>query len=336
MASLTDNPLSEVLIRHREDFNRRFLRARHNNRRLSGGQFSSVLKTKAAPIVQAVAAVSPESLDESVSALYDICLRLTGLDLLGPGSHMDALDQAFVQLLPMLGRLIAKAPESIVGSVANAVYNLELEPAADAQRWIGIMQNIAGREIDTGQFLDVGTVAAWVCGMAHYRQSALKTAKKLPLGLLSLVFGLRSEQSEASLHQKLSNPWYHPLRQQNHTVQLQRVAHCGGFRGFGGPFVDPPEVTRFGDQLYAFDSQCAWLIFADAHGVVLRRFGSSLPEGDPEDRAHFGLDRKGNVSRNDLKAHLPELASWSSLASTEHTLAVALPHSHRIFLVAAA
>jgi len=334
MAGVTDSALAAVLLRGREDFNQRFLRARHHNRRLSAERFSKVLRGQAAPVAQAVAAIVPARLDATVSALYDNCLQLTGLDLLGPGSHMPAMDLAFERLLPVAAPLIAKSPDRVIGSVANAVYNLTMEPAADALRWIDTMTTVGQDCEDVDRFLRAGQVAAWACGMAHFRSSVLTAAAKLPLGLLLPIFGLDGEAAAVRLLEDLADPWYVPSRPHEQTRELRLVARTGGFIGFGGPFANPPEVARFGDRLYAFDHQHAWWIFADAFGVVLRRFGNSLPDGNPVPPTHFDLDRKGNVSYGALKSRIPHLAGWSSLASTEHTLAVTLPHSHHLFLVA--
>ncbi|MBF0255913.1 MAG: hypothetical protein HQL47_05505 [Gammaproteobacteria bacterium] len=324
---------ADALTGQRETFNQRFLRAQQQNRRLDGERFAAVLRDQAAPVAEAVAKVAADRLDPVVSVLFDVCLHLTGLELMGPGSHLPQLDRAFRQLLPTQAALIAEDPERLIRSLSNAVYNLAMEPAADADRWIELMQALTPSIETPERWLEAGSVAAWRCGMAHYREGALTAAAQLPREILAPLFDLKPDDLPEDLLERLANPWYRPAA---HPVEpsLHLVGRTGGFQGFGGPFVEPPEVARFGDQLYAFDRQQAWTLFADGFGLVMRRYGTELPPGEPVEWSQFGLDRKGNVSRGELRAHLPQLADWSSLAATEHTLAVTLPHSHHIFLVA--
>ncbi len=324
---------ANALTRQREAFNQRFVSAQRQNRRLDGERFAEVLQTLAAPIAEAVAEVATDELDPVVSVLFDVCLHLTGLELLGPGSHVPQIDRVFQQLLPSQARLIAENPEQLIRSLTNAAYNLAMEPAADADHWVELMQALSPLVETPEQWLAAGSVAAWCCGMAHYRAGALTAAADLPREILAPLFGLTVDELPEQFIEQLANPWYRPGA---HPAEpsLALVGRTGGFMGFGGPFVEPPEVARFGDHLYAFDRQQAWMLFADGFGMVLRRFGTELPPGEPVEWSQFGLDRKGNVSRGELSARLPQLADWSSLAATEHTLAVTLPHSHHIFLVA--
>jgi hypothetical protein len=335
MAGVSTHPLAETLNRHREDYNQRFLLARQQNRRLSAEQFAQVLRQQAAPLAEAVAASAPQQLDAVVSALYDNCLRLTGLDLLGGDLRLQEMERVHEQLLPALAEPVARAPQQTINAFSNAVYNLAMQPGADAHRWITIMTELGGLAGGPDSLLQAGGVAAWRCGMAHYRADALQQAATLDEGMLQKIFDLQTAPARDALLRQLQDPWHLPGAEEA-PRELRMVGRTGGFIGFDGPFADPPEVTRFGEQLFAFDRQQSWQIFADAFGVVLIRYGNDLPEGDPEEWTHFGLDRKGKLSRDGHSARYPELANWSSAASTEYTLAVTLPHSHHIFLLALA
>lgn len=338
MAELT--ALASALRRRRDDYNQRFLRARHLQRRLDPADFLTVLRRHAAPLFEHLAerlaaqqtTVSDAELDRLVSPLYDLCLQLTVQDLLGPGARVLVMAELFDQLLPHLAGLVVAQPERVLAALSNAIYNLALEPAADPRCWIERLLALAPHLTSVEALLQAGQVAAWRCGMAHYRNGALAVARQLEPDLLAALFE-RPQAETGPLLDELADPWFDPAVSTGEK-RLQLVGRVGGFVGFDGPFADPPEVTRFGERLYALDSQQAWLLFADRFGAVLKMQGSDLPAGDPEEEICFGIDQAGNVSRGAYRAHFPELADWRSVASTEHSLVVTLPHSHYLFLVA--
>ncbi|EIC20342.1 hypothetical protein [Thiorhodovibrio frisius] len=338
--------LAEALLRRRDDYNQRFLRARYLQRRLAPDDFQDVLRRYAAPVAEGLAerTSSDAELDTIVSALYDLCLQLTAQDLLGSRARVPVLAELFDELLPCLAGLIAEQPERVLVALCNAAYNLALEPAADPRCWIARLVALAPRLASVDALLLAGQVAAWRCGMAHYRESALQAARQLEPDLLAALVDqpqIQNEpQSEAQnekaaerLLAALSDPWFDPAARVGEK-RLQRVGRVGGFVGFDGPFIEPPEVTRFGERIYALDSQQAWLLFADRFGQVLKGQGSDLPAGAPDDSTHFDIDTDGRVSCGKHRARFPELAGWRSAASTEHSLVVTLPHSHYLFLVA--
>jgi hypothetical protein len=329
MAGLMDPRLAELLEARREALNQRFLQVRHQHRQLAPADFSEVLRERVLPVAEAILRAAPERLEPAFEALYDGALRLTALDLLGPGSRQPLMDRAFVELLPRAAHLIAPAPGESIPALLNALYNLNMEPAADAERWLGIMLEQAGEESNSGVYLDAGKVAAWICGMAHYREGALAIAPRLPREQLALMLG---DSNGSDPLDQLSDPW--GTAETNPQPRL--VGRAGGFVGFGGPFVEPPELACFDGQLYAFDRQGAWRLYADRFGILLRRYGTDLPAGDPQENPGFRINRKGEVRLGQQSANLPQLAGYSSQAATDHTLAVALPHSHHLFLVALA
>ena len=355
-ASIPESPppltgaLAGVLRGGRADFNQRFRRARYRDRRLSAASFSGILRDVVAPLAEAVAAQAPGQLEAVVSALYDGCLQLVGLELLGPGARLPVMEEVFTRLLPAAVPLLAQDPERVVASLANAVYNLAMEPSADAARWIEIMTAAARQVRAVEAWLAAGQAAAWVCGLAHFRPRVLETIATTRPPWLPLVLGLAQEAPATTDDLRLddadqgidwprrladlADPWWRPGRPAEADRSLQLVARAGGFLGFGGPFASPPEVVGDGDRIYARDEQNVWQLFADAFGVMLRRHGGAWPAAPDETASPFRLDRQGQIRHGALRVRLPQLAGWTSRAASAHTLAVALPHSHFLYLVA--
>ena len=273
----------------------------------------------------------------SAEALYDLSLELIGADCLGAGSHYGVMDLVWSALFPKIPALLSEDPLRVAAAVSNAVYNLEQESSVDTSKWAEQVEKITGLCSDAGQFLDAGKVLAWRCGMAHYRNSAIKLLDNLPEKLILEIIGLSRDSSgvtKADVIQSLEDPWITPKKiGSGHKKSLKIVAKAGGFRGFGGPFVTPPQVASTPERLYAFDNECCYSIFADSFGVTMQRYGPDIPN-DVNGSNHFKLDKSGKASKGNYSAESKVFKGYSSYASTEDTMAVTLPRSHQVFIVA--
>ncbi|MEW6363594.1 MAG: hypothetical protein AB1714_03025 [Acidobacteriota bacterium] len=332
-----EGPFAEALDRNRAEFNRRFAQARHLNRRLDPEEFLGLLRSLVDPIVRACAGVRGDQADEVAAALYDGSLELLGHDCLGSNSRYPMMTVAWSRLLPVAAPFVADNPRLVIALISNAVYNLSNEPGARPRDWIDRMTAIAPLCTSTSEFLDAGKVAAWCSGMAHYRASALRTWKELPAHLQSAALGIEASAPAASLARALQDPWWTPRPDLVKPAgrKLALVARPGGFRGFGGPFIAPPEVTAVDGQFYVFDSECCWTLHADCFGATFQRFGRDLPKGiGPDPHPALRIAPDGSVAKGRLKACFEQLCESSSSASTAATLAVTLPRSHHLFLIA--
>lgn len=108
------------------------------------------------------------------------------------------------------------------------------------------------------------------------------------------------------LRNMAADPWYDPAELPDRQYKtLSLMGRVGGFRGFGGEFLNPPRAATGSDgQIYLFDSDAAFVLHAD-------RFGATL-------------HRAGKVRRNGAVRKFPQLAGSTSFAATDHTLAVCL------------
>ena len=326
----------QVLAAGRERYNALFAEARRVDRNLSPEAFLDHLAVGVDPIIAGVG--SPEKREEIVDTLYLLSLELFRHGALGEKRRYPVIGEAWRHLLPKIPGLLAEAPREVAFGISNALYNMAQETEGGDARWLAIMIAVAGECGDVDTFLAAGQVAAWRCGMAHYREGALEVARKVPWPVFGRIFGLkppvRKKVLLAVMERLSAHRWYSPRHK---TLPEEKrvgiVATPGGFRGFGGPFMAPPKVTVCDGTLCLFDGKDDWVLHADTFGATLHRTGKApTPQKKPSAPA-FSISRSGVVRFKGGEMRFANLAAPSSQASTEDTLAVCLPHSHRVFLI---
>lgn len=340
MERIIAGPFAETLRRNRDRFNTKFAYARRKYPTLDADIFIEHLRSTLAPIATAVHSVAPDRVDETIEALYDISLELIGKAHLGRETRPTALITAWRKLFPRLASLLATEPAKFATAVTNAVYNLSLTASARPTFWIDAMTDIGSQCRDVASFLEAGKVVAWRAGLAHYRQSALYSVKRIEPELARIALALPESSSaaiETIVERLMIDPWLSPaaaIESGNREKRLRIVSTVGAFRGFGGVFVSPPEVALSEGELVAFDKENCWAITADLFGATFHRIGNSLPEIDNRRRTDFTMDKSGRVTRDSRSAVFAQFAGASSTASNETTLAVTIPHSHSVYLIA--
>lgn len=336
METLIGGTLAKVLETGRLRYNALFAHARHNMPSLDGVAFANHLRATVAPIVDAVAAVAPEAAAEVVDVLFEFSLELVGKDLL---TRYPALADGWSRLLTGLPRHLSAAPRLFAGSVTNALYNLSLTPGARPRDWIDDLLRLGVLCPDVAALLEAGQVCAWRAGLPHYRDSTLEKCARLPAPLARAALGLASEDNgvdvKAVLSQLKSDPWLHPKaagRPPAAGRQLRVVATVGGFRGFGGPFLRPPIIAFSERHFHVGDGERCWVLIADRFGAIFHPAGTDLPKDASEPA--FRIDKRGKVTRGKESQAFEELQDAASHAANGTTLAVTVPLSHRVFLIA--
>jgi hypothetical protein len=329
--------LAEALARGRSRYNARFAAARRAHRRLTAEAFAPVLRDLVAPIVEAVAAQAPDRVDAAADALYDLALDLTGRECLGAGARHKAVNSLWKELLPRTGRLMAVEPARLAGSLTNLVYNLENEAPKRAGDWLQWMTGLIDRPATVDQCLDVGVVLAWRCGLAHFRESALQRLASLPEQWRWAVVadGAGRPPKGVDLAEMWRrDPWFDPLAKSGGEKRLDLVERVGGFRGFGGPFIQPPLAAAADGVIYAFDQEAVFTVHADRFGASVKRFSGRPPKPVRKKAGDFSVSLQGEICSPAGRLKAPVFAAHTSLAAAGETLAATLPQSHYLFLFA--
>jgi hypothetical protein len=334
VTSLT-GPLAEALKRNRQVFNAKFAVANNSQKPIDAQDFLLHLNGTLDPVVRSAAVEFPERTDLVVDALFDLSLELFGQTLLGAKARYGVIPEAWRALLPRLAKFVVREPARVAASVTNALYNLARTPGARQRDWsdadFSLCQSV-------GEFLDYGLVLAWRCGMPQFRQSALDKMKSMPTRLAAQSLGLPLNTTPESIEQTVGklavDPWLLPqdAMKKTRTRQLRIAAKAGAFRGFAGQFITPPNVARMPSGIIATDGTATWRLHADAFNSLLLR---CEPDGAHPITPEAEMKPDGTIRWQGLERVFPELAHATSFATTPDTLAITIPTSHHIFLVAA-
>jgi len=225
----------------------------------------------------------------------------------------------------------------VIAAVCNAAHHLSATPGTRPSAWIDAMACLAAECTDSATFSGVGQVAAWRAGMAHFRESALAVADKLPESLALAVLGAPPGRWSAIRDRLAADPWYDPALPNDNQGTPRVVARAGAFRGFGGLFTEPPTVAMADERLFVRAGAQCWLLTADAFGATFHR---ATPEEFERGRARSALPAGVAVRGTALIVHgrtvdLPDVFSQlGSACASRTTLALTSPHTHAIALVA--
>jgi hypothetical protein len=303
--------------------------------------FQEHLRTTVNELVCGVASTQPDRVRAVVTSLFDVSLDLFAAGLLGPKTKHPHVNAAWRELLPNSVRMLACEPTRVAGSISNALDHLAAYPSARPAEWIEGMRRLLPLCDSVPQWLDAGKVMAWRAGMVQYRAAALRLARAMPWKVVVRCLGAPDAASEAECQRWLdrldADRWFSPENRHvaaaSQTLRIVRVT--GGFRGFGGPCLHPPIVAASNGDLLVIDGNEAWHLLADAFGTLWQRTSpASLPSNTSSVAPKVSVNSRGRVTWNGTHQEFPDLAEPSSFACDGQTLAVTLPTSHHVFLVA--
>jgi hypothetical protein len=337
MEKMIGGALARVFRADRARFNNQFARAKLAMPQLDEQAFAALLREALQPVAEALEEFAPARTGPAIDFLFDTALGFVGK---GFTRRYPRLVQGWKILLSTFPALLGEDPRRFSSSVGNALYNLSIGEGARPTEWVETMFFAGGECANLSEFLEAGKVAAWLCGLAHYRRSALEACSRLPLKAAIAVLGLPRTTEETALAATLRNlqadPW-HPIAPAPPETEkkLKIVARAGSFRGFGGVIAWPPLVAPDGEEFLVFDGTDCWTLSADRFGATFQR--TSPPAGGQVAAGgqSGAIDARGWVAFHGLRQQFPELAKSTSSAVSGPTLAVSVPYSHSVFLVAA-
>lgn len=269
-----------------------------------------------------------------------LALDLFAAGLLGPQTKHPYVSTAWQEILPRATRLLARDPTQVAGCLSNAVDYLASQSAARPAEWIQVMRDLSPHCDSVQQWLDAGKIAAWRVGLVQFRSAALKLARQLPLKLAIHSLGAPDDMMESAWREQLNgleaDRWMSPTGQTAEAIRsLCIVRTAGGFRGFGGPCLRPPTVIAHDGALIVSDGNTSWQLLADVFGTQWNRIPGLPPKTmSSASSSNVTIDRRGRVDWDGMQHDFADLVEAGSFACDGQTLAVTLPTSRHVFLVA--
>ena len=332
----------ESLDADRDSFNQRFRLASMHGPTLDRAIFFSHLTHRVEPIVAAVHAMFPERTRSVVSELYDVSLDLFRKGYFGNESRLPALDQLWTQILPAMPYLIARDARKLVGALSNALIYLVAQPSTRVQFWLAEVARIAVDCQSSAELLDATAILVWRCGMAQFRPGALLRLQSLPRQIAMKCLAVEPSTAPKDWEQLLvhlvDNEWFDPQSSADGKTHVGVVQCVSGFRGFGGHMMNPPSVGIHDGYVVVRDEKSAWRLYADCYGWYLHRIGEAnefdMAVRSRTDKVAVCIDESGRVQWDKTQVKFKHLAGAASQAFDGRTLAVTLPTSYHVFLIA--
>jgi hypothetical protein len=336
--------LAKALERRRTFYNALFAETRSQHADLEPEDMLEHLRLRVTPAFAALPDLSPDAADRALEALYRASLQLLSRRLAGRHA-LGSINATWEQLLPRLAPLLAIAPRRVVALLSNAAFNLDQARSARPAEWLARMLAVAEYCGDMETLVAAGQVAAWRAGLPQFRTEALRLSAELPPAAVSALLGtngdgIASAESNALIKRLFDNRFSYSSAE---TRSLTALGVLGGFTGFGGQFTTPPKLSLVEGEMIAHDHDTAWQIHADAFGALLHRKQSSPTSNDPAPAnppsagpvlGPFAVEADGQVRHGKLEAHFPEIAGASEFVADAELLAVTLPRSHYVYLIA--
>lgn len=319
--------VAQVLKQHRTQCNRWFVEARHRFPHLDAQLFSQFLQQDAVALLKRIEQQYPDQLERMVLVVYRHGLQLAGLRWCGEDSRFALLRRAWWHYLPECGEQLVQAPERVLVAFAHALRQLQEHPAADGGLWLRKMMALAPLLPQVDDWLRAGQILAWRCGLAHYRDSALREAERLDPVALLLALDATSGDWHQVRQQLQHNRWWVPGQRVPAGLQEQR--RIGGLAGMGGVFTARPQVMAWGERLFVRSGDQHFELFADGWGASLQPADAPTPDAAP---ASLQIVRN-RVQLGRQTGTLQDVHAISSAACTRDTVALTSGDSFQVILL---
>jgi len=335
MEKIVSEPLQKLLQERQHQLNSLFLQARVAYPYLAGDVFLSHLRDTIVPIIEKALTHDSTRVLVVLETVYQISLRLVGQGLMGPNAKNRVAEQGWLNLLCTYPAFLCQEPLLVATSVANVLIHLaEIHPDK-ALMWQKTMGSLEPAAETPQEWLKAGLVAAWRCGLPHYRNPALAKAAELDSVIGSKVLGLENALTQDGyqiiLSKLGSQPWVRPLewvKGAPSKPELEAFGWIGGFVGFGGYFTTPPVAFAHADRLFLRDDTNAWCLEGDCFGVILKRANLDVPTSVSENHYPMKVRKDGTIFSQHGEWKVKAAANAASYAANSTTLVVVPKDSH--------
>ncbi len=273
---------------------------------------------------------------DTVMSVYETLLRIESLGITGANTRYPLFQEPFDVILARFPRLLSQYGGVFIALVSGGLLSVMKQGGSTVSSWVGRISGIPSDTSDLDAFRRSGFIAAWLSGMAVYREEALAESAHIPPPVFGSLIG-RGIADEVERDRIIglleSNEWYDPANVVQGEAPVARVA--GGFAGFGCEFVYKPRLYGDRDRILATDGLRTYRLYADCFGTSLVR--ETEPAGlDYCGQADAGCTiADGTVAYGGWEFRLPDRmrVPVQDVVSHGRTVAFTSSVSHRIFVI---
>jgi len=226
---------------------------------------------------------------------------------------------------------VQREPALTLKQTANLLSHLYGLNPGHPEKWLEIMSRVTNLLDNHPQLSQTGLVGAWMSGLAHYRDSAMKQLAMLPEALAKGLLGLPVDRDfQVFLDELRRNRW---LTAQSPAdakpASIHRIeTRVGACALLGGDFPVPPEVVGGDGQFFVRSGELVWQMHVDA-------FGSSLIPCDPEGLKHHEIATE-RADKSLLQSLLADISDISSSVHLADTLALTSRETFAVIVLSVA
>lgn len=315
-------------------FNARIAEARRIQSGFDTSALSAWLTGPLSDLTEIVSEHRAERVTSFVTAAMESVLLLVSHGLT-VGQAGVAYKTLWHTVLPQCIHLLVQSPTEVLGVLHNAVLNMYDIPEIRFDQWLFLMGEQCGSATTLADLRGLAAVLAWRCGLAQYREGALRTARTLPDSLASAALGAFDTAHVPTILSRLeTDRWFNPAVETPIMTEVQVMHRVGSFTGFGGNFSRPPIVRCGSDGFVVKSDDRYFRLYVDVFGAVLQ----------PCSEGEYQKGRAGKQGRVRIKKILStaEAAGMDievpvedrEIICTDDTAAVFSPWSHSIYVYA--
>ncbi len=270
-----------------------------------------------------------EKLENSVLALFEKILSLYSRGFFGNTIKFPYLEVSFKKILTGFDNVFLDKPVLFISTIVNAVVKLSGQLGEKINSWVGCL--LLFKEYDLAAIKQIGFVLAWKSGIARYRKHALELCKNLKSEILCKIFN--TDISAQIIQRMEKDPWYNP--EEIEKKEKPELRLLGGFEGFNGKFVKPPNVFLCEGGIVVADGINCHLVYADIYGQELMQINNPATKIS-NTKSLFKIGNSfENISYKNKQYNISKIYNTpvKSHAAINNTVCITSEFSHFVFIV---
>ncbi|WMJ74385.1 hypothetical protein RCC89_14600 [Cytophagaceae bacterium ABcell3] len=262
MEKVSYSPLVDHLRENATVYNQLYLESEIRHGTIDGSCIAHWMVGVVEPAVKELLAVDANALPQITKAFYTELLRLLGSKA---GVVYEKEYRAAWSLCEKNPMVFLESPLRALRAINTAVESILFHQPESALRWVSQMEKVVPHCQSIDEFLSVGRICAWFCGMAHLKGRAKEAYQSLRKELKKVL--QKACKGVAAIGKTSKQEWAN-------VDNGSFIGEAGGFVGYGGFFYTPPLVTLYANEIVASDKSNSYAFFADNFGKI---FLSGVP-----------------------------------------------------------